>query len=138
MTLVGLLIKGLINFDLPSPKDLANYVGQSYALLQELHGAIFNSGEPIYLLRLPPTSSAFHEPIFYSGDSAYHFQYSHFAPLKYKEDADWLLRNKNIDLEIGRAVCQVLRHLHEQRIRDVPCRESHGPNRGQADEMPAH
>ena len=116
MTLVGLLIKGPINYDLPSPEDLAQYVGQTYALLEELHVAIVNAVEPDPPAAPPSTPSALREPILYSGDSAYHFQYSHFATLKYRADADWLLRNENIDLDIGRAICEALRHLHEKRM----------------------
>lgn len=116
MTLVGLIMKGPISFNLPSPKDCASYIDQSYALLHEIHRSVTLSEAPSPYI---PTFTTFRELIFYSGDSAYHFQYSHLAPLKYKEDSDWLLNNKNIDLKIGEAVCQATRRLLEERLAEA-------------------
>ena len=63
MTLVGLPIKDPINFDLLSPKDLADYVDQSYALLQKNFMERFSIREsPIYLPRLPRLPARFASP----------------------------------------------------------------------------
>ena len=119
MTLVGLLIKKPINYDLPSPEHLAQYVERTYTLLHEIHVAIFNTEKLDSRTASVSTMMPLREPIFYSGDSAYHFQYSEFASKKYAADADWLLDNKNIDLNIGKSVCQTLRSLHEYRMNEA-------------------
>jgi hypothetical protein len=61
----------------------------------------------------------FREPIFYGGESAYAFQYRDLAALKYGADANWLWRNKGIDLEVGRDVCQHVAALLNDRLMET-------------------
>lgn len=115
MTLVGLLIKAPISYELPSIEDMSSYVNQSYQLLHELHGAMGNSNPQSPLGEAEPVSKMFREPIFYAGDSAYYFQYLDFAVSKYEADAAWLSSNKNVDLSAGRSVCTKLVELYRHR-----------------------
>jgi len=39
------------------------------------------------------------EPIFYGGESAYNFQYSQLAKLKFQNDKEWLGENKNFNID---------------------------------------
>ena len=59
------------------------------------------------------------EPIFYGGESAYTFQYRDLTPHKYKADADWLLENKNIDMEVARDVCRNIAVLLNERLMET-------------------
>ena len=45
------------------------------------------------------SGAALREPIFYSGESAYDFQYLDFAPRKYAKDAPWLRANCGFTIE---------------------------------------
>lgn len=119
MTLVGLLVKAPISYELPSTEDLTSYVGQSYQLLHELHVAMVNSNPQSTLGEAELVSNVFREPIFYAGDSAYYFQYLDFVVPKYEADAAWLLDNKNVDLSAGRSVCTKLIELHRHRKNEL-------------------
>ena len=59
------------------------------------------------------------EPIFYGGESAYTFQHRDLAPQKYKADADWLVQNKNIDMEVARDVCRYIAVLLNERLMET-------------------
>ncbi|KAA6326822.1 hypothetical protein EZS27_024116 [termite gut metagenome] len=39
------------------------------------------------------------EPMFYSGDGVYDFQYLEYLEKKYKYDKEWLLNNKNFEIK---------------------------------------
>src|SRR5437879_3766021 len=81
MTLIGFLIKNEIDYTLPPPATLGEYVKKSDALLQELHhtmsATIFASLDPTKIgdPNFNPLNSgeALREPIFYGGESAYVF-----------------------------------------------------------------
>ena len=119
ITLFGLLIKAPISYELPSAEGLSSYANESYQLLHELHMAMVNNNTQSTSAEANPGSKMFREPIFYSGDSAYYFQYLDFAVSKYKADAAWLLSNKNVDLNAGRSVCTKLAKLHQQRMSEI-------------------
>ncbi|MCY4132246.1 MAG: SEC-C metal-binding domain-containing protein [Nitrospira sp.] len=129
-TLIGLMMRAPIEFTLPRPEVLIEYIEQSEKLLVELHQALDNAGAKIIKLATAtePPANAFssgqvlREPIFYSGESAYFFQYRDLAPRKYRADRAWLLQNKNIDLEVGRDVCRSITALLDERL--IQTRES--------------
>jgi len=123
-TLIGLMMRAPIDFSLPSQQTISDYITRSEALLEELHHAL--SG--IFTKFLTPdtaTDPSFNplkfgevlrEAIFYGGESAYTFQYRDLAPLKYGADADWLKRQKGIDLAVGRDVCRHVAELMNHRL----------------------
>ena len=118
------MMRAPIDFFLPLPQTISDYIERSEALLQELHHAL----EAPFANYLTSESAAnpnrnlfkigevFREPIFYGGESAYTFQYRDLAALKYGADANWLWRNKGIDLEVGRDVCQHVAALLNDRL----------------------
>ena len=127
-TLIGLMMRAPIDLSLPAPGVITDYIEQAEALLEELHQSMMNSGEMINALKNtsepnfnPFTFGKFlREPIFYGGESAYSFQYRDLAPLKYSADADWLLQNKSINLEVGREVCRsIIDLLNEQLMKTL-------------------
>ena len=125
-TLIGLAMREPIDLSLPAPEVLSDYIQRAEALLEELHqtmlpppsGRADTGGAPP-----DPDSFTFgsflRESIFYGGESAYPFQYRDLAPLKYDADSAWLLKNKAIDLEIGRSVCKGIADILNQRIYDT-------------------
>ena len=120
MVLVGLLFKGPITYDLPPPEVVYGYVTRIYELLDEIHQVGNAQSLNDFELNAPfPTPGMYQKDIFYAGDSAHYFQYCELALKKYEADADWLLKNKNIDLKIGSEICTAIRHLHEKRMKET-------------------
>lgn len=106
-TLIGLLIKGKINYSLPTPVVMQNYLEKTEALLQEMHNSMSAK-----LAENPLTSgAALREPIFYGGESAYTFQYRDLAIKKYANDDAWLITNKGFSIQqasnVVRAVSEI-------------------------------
>ena len=56
------------------------------------------------------------EAIFYGAESAYPFQYCDLAPRKYRADAQWLLTNKGLDLEVGPQLCRGMGEILSNRL----------------------
>lgn len=105
--LIGLLFKGKINYSLPTPVVMQNYLEKTEALLQEMHNSMSAK-----LAENPLTSgAALREPIFYGGESAYTFQYRDLAIKKYANDDAWLITNKGFSIQqasnVVRAVCEI-------------------------------
>ncbi|GJH23815.1 SEC-C metal-binding domain-containing protein [Caballeronia novacaledonica] len=101
-TLQGLMLKGEIGWQLPAQHVIQDYIDQSDRLLAEIHeclsGEFFAGLTPEAMMSgtFNPFSSGkvLREPIFYSGDSAYSFQYRDIATRKYAADAEWLQKHK--------------------------------------------
>ena len=126
-TLIGLLIKKDVDYALPAAGILQQYLERTDALLEELHRAI---GENIFAGLNPveffekgvnpfTKGEALREPIFYSGESAYSFQYRDFSPRKYGADDEWLKSNKGFTIQTARDVVEALRHVQASRLSDV-------------------
>lgn len=109
-TLIGLMVQVPIDATLPDPERFQDYVDRAQALLQELHWAMsaswresFKVVDGVMQVQEPMWAGPnLREPIFYSGESAYGFQYRALALKKYAADNPWLLANKGF--EIGHAV----------------------------------
>src|SRR5688572_23984229 len=83
-TLLGLMLRAPIDWKLPSPDVLGEYLSASDRLLQELHEAMsghisldkvlaaLERGEHVNPF---DSGGAMREPIFYAAESAYNFQY---------------------------------------------------------------
>ena len=124
MTLIGLTIRGKIDFSLPLPAKLSTFVIQTDALLDELHRTIIESGKIAIIDHkrededLDPhmIAEVFREPIFYGGESAYSFQYRDFSVPKYSADADWLLQRKNVDLKVAHDLCRIVTRFIDDKL----------------------
>ncbi len=123
-TLVGLMMQATIDFGTPGPSEIMRYLNQTHALLQELHQAILQPGTARIFedAQAAPSSNPFtagsvlREIMFYGGLSAYAFQYRDMALQKYRADADWLLANKGIRLDVAHAVCGTVVDILQQRV----------------------
>ena len=107
-TLIGLLLRGPIDYSVPNPDELLEYLRQTEQLLQELHevlaGKLFQATKRSSEDGTPVAGEAIREPIFYCAESAYSFQYREFFLQKYRNDASWLLAAKGFDLDVAREV----------------------------------
>ena len=113
MTLVGLLMRGPVDAQLPPPEQVEALVSETEALLRELHGCILwrgTEGLPERLARGTSregsdlTAESLREPIFYGADDSYMSQCRDFAPEKYAPDAEWMRRDKGFDSTLGPSV----------------------------------
>lgn len=113
-TLIGLMVQQPIDDSLPSPPLFQEYIDRTQALLKELHHALSSSwfeGMSVTdgtVTRTEPlwTGRDLREPFFYSGESAYGFQYRALAVQKYKTDNGWLMSRKGFGIEDAVAVAQ--------------------------------
>ena len=123
-TLVGLMMQAPIDFSAPGPSEIVRYLDRTHALFQELHQAVLQPGTARIIedVTTDPSSNPFtagnvlREIMFYGGLSAYPFQYRDMAPQKYGADADWLLVNKGIRLDVAHAVCGTVVEILQQRV----------------------
>ena len=123
-TLIGLTMRGPIEFSLPEPETLSSYIQRAESLLEELHESILSfspenldSSSSLDLDSDQFTFGRFlREPIFYGGESAYPFQYRDLARLKYEADATWLLKNKGIRLEISQSIGRGITDILNNRL----------------------
>ncbi len=123
MILVGLLIRGPIDFAPPSPTELSEYISRTYELLSELHATIVKKSKTSLEKNQREQSNdafgiseALREPIFYGGETAYSHQYRDLALKKYSADTDWLLQNKRIDFRVANEVCSAVSRLIDWQI----------------------
>ena len=123
-TLVGLLIKSSIDYDLPKSDVTQYYLQRTDELLNEIHRAIANNPFRGDSLKQkieegfnPFTSGdLLREVIFYGGESAYWFQYRDLAPKKYAEDDEWLMQRKGFTIAAAKAVVEAVGKLHADKL----------------------
>lgn len=120
--LVGLALKGEIDYEFPGEEQQKHYVSRTEALLKELHGALSAGGLPDWSEMLRTGANPFQrgavlrEPIFYTGESAYAFQYREFALRKYHNDAQWLTENKGFDIATAATVVRAVGKVHNEQV----------------------
>lgn len=123
-TLLGLMIKAEIDWTLPASKTMQEYIDASERLLEELHYSL--SGEFFSGLTKETVESGIfnpfargdvlREPIFYSGEAAYNFQYLDLAARKYAADAPWLQANRGFTIDQASRVARVIEEVHADRF----------------------
>ena len=127
-TLLGLMTKAEIDVVVPDPNTLQDYLDRSEALLHEMHMSLQKPWmaaftamalNPSTASEVDPFSTAegLREPIFYSGESAYNFQYEELARQKYSADNDWL--SSKVGFKIGEA-CIVAHKLGDLQMQKLP------------------
>lgn len=122
-TLIGLMLKHKISYELPAPENMQGYLDKTEELLEELHwsmSAAFWEGvdpEKIAEGTINPFASGkpMREPIFYGGESAYSFQYRDFAVRKYAEDDAWLKANKGFSIAQARDVAEAVGQIANEK-----------------------
>jgi Nuclease-related domain len=122
-TLIGLMLKQPIDYDLPAPGVVEQYINDTEALLEEIHRAML----AVIWQRLAPTKAAdkdfnpfangaaLRESIFYGAESAYSFQYRDFSPKKYGRDDQWLVSKKGFSILDARNLVHAISTLQDER-----------------------
>lgn len=122
-TLNGLLIQHPVDEVVPEPEMLQAYIDRAQALLQELHHALMEPWKDAFTIKEGVLTSTggiwagahLREPIFYSGESDYGFQYRALAIERYRGDNAWLLTNKGFEIEDAVAVAEMASPLLSER-----------------------
>ncbi|MDH1477473.1 SEC-C metal-binding domain-containing protein [Comamonas thiooxydans] len=119
-TLFGLMVKAEVDWSLPSPLVQQEYLSSSESLLEELHRAL--SGVWLQGLTAAAVESrsfnpferaeALREPIFYGGESAYHFQYVELAATRYASDAAWLQEHCGYSIQEAAIVARAVERVN--------------------------
>lgn len=122
-TLLGLMIKADIAWSLPEPKIVQEYMDATERLLEELHHclagefwlgstkeAVENGFNPF------ERGAALREPIFYSAEAAYDFQYLELAVKKYAADAAWLTAKRGFSIDQAACVAKAVKEVHADRF----------------------
>jgi hypothetical protein len=122
-TLIGLMLKSDIDYTLPAPKTLDDYVTTTEALLEEIHHAMSAEfWDGLDLTKIADKDfnpftrgTVLREPIFYGSESAYSFQYRDFSPSKYGHDDNWLVANKGFSIQDARNIVYAVSQLQEKK-----------------------
>ena len=121
--LIGLMCKKTLNLELPEPKKFQELVSQTELLLKELHLSMMirtgDSGSIEEFLKYMNSGEMLREPIFYTGDSAYHFQYRDFSKFKYSYDNDWFILNKEYSVEQLYKVISSIEGIQTEKINET-------------------
>lgn len=124
-TLIGLLVSEDIDFAIPNPNVLKSYIERSDSLLRELHDAI---NAPLWSEMAKQMASGnrdedflsrgsfLREPIFYSSESAYNFQFRDMAALRYERDEHWLKTNKGFTANEAATLFRAIMPLQNERL----------------------
>lgn len=126
-TLIGLMVKSDIDWTLPNPHILQEYIDNTEKLLEELHhcmaAAVFDglTREAIESGDFDPfvRGEVLREPIFYSGESAYNFQYLDLAARKYSADAEWIGTHCGFTIDDARAVALAVERVQSDRFVEI-------------------
>jgi hypothetical protein len=137
-TLIGLMVKSPIDFTMPSPQVMQEYITRTDNLLAELHEIMSleafqaqdwkkimeEGGSPFQ------RGQVYREPIFYGGESAYLFQYLDLAGRKYAADDHWMERCKGFTIETAQSVVRAAGTIQSEKLqarldamRQLPPRE---------------
>lgn len=124
-TLIGLMAQGSMDSRVPKPSVRDMLIAKTDALMAELHDAL---ALPMHMHMDMATSSikqesvnetligsVLREPIFYSGESAYSFQYRDLVAKKYAKDDEWLLQNKGFTLKQGQVIAETMCRLMDEK-----------------------
>ena len=118
--LVGLFLKGDRNLHIPEPSHIQAMIERTDALLAELHEAILAPAQSDFISAFEKHTagdevenplgkgSMLREAIFYSGESAFSFQYSEFSSRRYARDSSWLKANFGFDMSDAQIVIDTL------------------------------
>jgi hypothetical protein len=124
MTLVGLMVKRPIDFTLPDPTITLRYIDETHRLMKELHTAMSSPffGQITPEKAMDPAfnpfvrGSALREPIFYSGEAAYAFQFRDLASPKYAADNAWLEQHKGFSIDEAHRVAKVFAEVQNRNL----------------------
>jgi len=112
--LLGLLVNADINWGKPTDQILNEYIDITIQLLEELHNAM--KLDALFTLDMSVLSSGslgniYREAIFYSGESAYDFQFLDCAISKYRDDEKWMKENYQFNIDEAVSIAKAIQQL---------------------------
>jgi hypothetical protein len=124
-TLLGLMMKSEIDFRVPTEDEVSDLGERTLSLLHELHISL-----SVGMIPLPidgggveaadfSDGAVLREPIFYTGESAYASQYRDLAPLKYKDDGEWIRSHCGFTIAQAMLVGRAILDLEQRRVADL-------------------
>lgn len=125
--LIALASKSETSWDSPIPRNFQDLVNKTLRLLHELHLSTVSSSMTIEKTlsknrnqqSFDFTGAFFREAAFYSGESAYHFQYLDLSIKKYCKDSDWLRLNKGYALNEMAEVVSAIKSIQDEKLNTV-------------------
>ena len=135
-TLIGLMVKEEIDYSISNPSEIKTLFERTEGLLEELHqsmsekafGGLLSTEVEQEELAPPSLGVTLREPIFYSGESAYDFQYREFSLKKYAQDNDWLLENKGFTIAEAVTIISSIEKIQNRKLNDwIESIGDHGP-----------
>lgn len=123
-TLIGLMVKGNINYSLPTPAETQNLIDRTESLLHELHLAIAKPFQDEFKKRIETGNKEnpfkrgelLREPILYSGESAFSFQYRELALTKYKYDDNWFKESLGFSVREAHQIISAIFNIQNRKI----------------------
>ncbi|MBL7702381.1 MAG: SEC-C domain-containing protein [Ferruginibacter sp.] len=144
--IIGFLVQKKIDFSIPtSPEEVFLLKEKTYELMRELQISFTapqfakfqemmerqKNGEKFEDTRenrmdFFVKDKGMMEPMFYGGDGVYDFQYLEYLELKYKNDSEWLIKNRGFNIyKIGEVVNKIKQTLRAkaQKVMQINIRE---------------
>ena len=125
--LLGVLVQEPIDYTRPRLSVLNHYLLETQSLLKQLHSAVIRAS--ITPLLDPPAGpksttniALLREAMFYTGDSAYHFQYLDFAMRRYAQDNSWFLQAVGASVADIGSVLKSIVTIQERKFRTTVLR----------------
>ncbi|WGE35178.1 SEC-C metal-binding domain-containing protein [Actinobacillus genomosp. 1] len=121
--LTGLMCKKPLNLTIPTPKIFQETIDKTELLLKELHFSIMkpasNHKSVEEWLEYMHSGKMLREPIFYTSESAYHFQYRDLSKLKYNYDNEWFMTQKGYSVEQLYQVIVALEDIQVEKTNEI-------------------
>lgn len=131
--LLGFIIQDRISLERPnSAVDLIELKKRTYSLMDELHRAVSRPvfenlkslnnplvGQKLEKHEVFGGENLFIEPIFYSGDGVYDFQYLEYLGRKYIYDVEWLEENRHFRFDEVEKIVMKIKALHNDKMKRV-------------------
>ncbi len=132
--LIGFLIQNKMDFSIPEKnEDLIVIKQKVYELMNELHDSFIitfnnkiienfnkdNENDKNNFKEFFGSGDMLIEPIFYSGTGLFDFQYLDFLENKYKYDKEWLLKNRNYDIDNEKKFVLQIKNILQNRIQQI-------------------
>ncbi|MEX2411144.1 MAG: NERD domain-containing protein [Candidatus Paceibacterota bacterium] len=122
--LIGAMVKGNIDFSLPTQEEMQKLIDRTESLLHELHLAIvrpyqeeFRKSSETGKKENPFKQGAvMREPILYSGESAFNFQYRDLALSKYINDDEWFKKHVGYSVSEAHQIISAIFNIQNRKI----------------------
>lgn len=126
-TILGLIIRKPLNLSMPEPSELQQMIERTDALLEQLHQSFMPSLTSVFeqcrggedKSAILGSGAVLREAVFYSGESAYNFQYRDLSKLKYADDDPWLIANRGFSIAQAVDVATEIATLQVEKLAEL-------------------